>query len=103
MKIFSYISLGLLITIAIVIPYDIFAVTADYAKDLDSHSMVVKSVVFGPALKITAYLGAALGIGLSFFRQSPMPLIIFGIIALICVVVPTFIEKVVGVSTMLLP
>jgi len=96
------ISLGVVIGMAI--PFDILGTTTEFGgAEINTHATNIKNLVMGPALRIAGIIGGAWGLCQSYLQQSPMPFLIFGGIGLVGNIMPTFIDKVIGVSTMLLP
>lgn len=101
-QLISCICLGVLIGIAC--PFDVLGTTTEFGgAEINSHATNIKNLVMGPALRIAGIIGGAWGLAQSYLQQSAMPFLIFGGIGLVSNIMPTFIDKVVGVSTLLLP
>src|ERR1700730_12379502 len=80
-KILPYLIVGALIGVAI--PFDLLATNHQFYTTLDDQATTVQSIVRGPALKIAGILGAAMGLGMSYIKQSFMPFVTFGALGLI--------------------
>jgi hypothetical protein len=101
-KIVSYLFVGAFIGIAI--PFDALATNHQFYTTLNDQATTVQSIVMGPALKIAGILGAAMGLGISYMKQSFMPFVTFGALGLIGGgVTPKIIDSMFSVSSMLLP
>lgn len=101
-KMIPYMVLGAFI--ALVIPTDLLGTNHHFYTTLDDQATTVQSIVMGPALKIAGILGAAMGLGLSYIKQSFMPFITFGALGLIGGgVAPKIIDNLFSVTSMLLP
>ncbi len=68
--------------------------------ELNTHSNDLKKFIFGPFMRIVAIVAAGSAIIGSMIKASPQPLLVFGAIAIIACLLPTFIDK---VFTMVLP
>ena len=71
-KIVPYLCLGVVIGIAM-IPMDLSATNNEFYKTLDDQATTIQSIVMGPALEIAGILGATMGLGMSYIKQSFMP------------------------------
>ena len=101
-KIISCLFVGALIGIAI--PLDLLATNHQFYTALDDQATIVQSIVMGPALRIAGILGAAMGIGISYIKQSFMPFVTFSALGLIGGgVAPRIIDNLFSVTSMLLP
>lgn len=102
-KIVPYLCLGLVIGITM-IPFDLLATNHQFYATLDDQATTVQSIVMGPALKIAGILGAAMGLGISYVKQSFMPFATFSALGLIGGgVAPKIIDNLFSVTSMLLP
>lgn len=101
-KIIPCLIVGALIGVAI--PFDLLATNHQFYTTLDDQATTVQSIVMGPALKIAGVLGAAMGLGISYIKQSFMPFATFSALGLIGGgVAPKIIDNLFSVTSMLLP
>lgn len=101
-KVISYLFVG--IFLVIISPLDLLATNHQFYTALNDQATTVQSIVMGPALKIAGVLGAAMGLALSYIKQSFMPFVTFGALGLIGGgITPKIIDSVFSVSSMLLP
>ena len=102
-KTILYISLGALISLSL--SPELMATTTDSFghNAIQTHATNIKNFVFGAPIRIAGVIGGAYGLVQSFLSSSPTPFLTFGGIGLVANIIPTFIDNVVGVSSMLLP
>lgn len=101
-KIIPYLVVGAFIGIAI--PLDLLATNHQFYTTLDDQATTIQSIVMRPALKIAGILGAAMGLGISYIKQSFMPFVTFSTLGLIGGgVAPKIIDNLFSVTSMLLP
>lgn len=102
-KILSYMCLWAFIGISI--PIELMATTTHaFNVALNEQATEIQGLVFGPAIRIAGVLGAALGIGMSYIKQSFMPFLTFSAIGLVGGgLMPRLIDSVFHVTSMLLP
>lgn len=101
-KVIPYLIVGLFI--GLTIPFDLLATNHQFYTTLDDQATMVQSIVMGPALKIAGIFGAAMGLGISYIKQSFMPFVTFGALGLIGGgVAPKIIDNLFSVTSMLLP
>lgn len=91
--------------IGTVAPVELMAKTTHaFNAALNDQATEIQGLVFGPAIKIAGILGAALGIGMSYIKQSFMPFLTFSTIGLVGGgLMPKLIDSVFTVTSMLLP
>lgn len=101
-KIVPYLIVGAIIGLSI--PLDLLASNDSFHTELSNQATTVQSIVMGPALKIAGVLGAAMGIGMSYIKQSFMPFLTFSALGIIGGgLVPKIIDNLYSVTSMLLP
>jgi len=80
------------------------AITEEFgAKDIEAQGNKIKDFIFHVLLRIVAGIAGGYGLIMAFFSGSPKPLLIFGGISLVCVMMPYFIEGIFKASSMLIP
>ncbi len=81
----------------VIMPTDLLAGTTskDFgAADIEVHTNSLQSFLFGTLIKMVAVFTGALGIGKSLMSSSVQPIVTFGTIALITLIMPKFIYAV---------
>lgn len=73
------------------------------AKEIAQQGERINSFIFNVLLRIAAGIAGSYGLIMAFFSGSIRPLITYGGIALICVIMPYFINGIFTASSMLIP
>jgi hypothetical protein len=93
---FTILAIGAIVTF---LPVEAFAERAsDFGgKELTEQSEPMFAFIFKVVMRIVAGFGAAFGIIRAFLTSSATPILVFGALALIAVMIPTFINGIFGV------
>lgn len=91
--------------VGLVLPADILASTTNAfgSNEVVAQADKIRDFLFGPAMRVAGVMGGAYGAYLSIINSSPKPLMMWGGIGLGIGLLPSFVDKVYSVSSVLIP